>query len=359
MASIEKRVTSEGKTAYRVKVRLKGYPAQTATFDRRTDAKNWAQSTEAAIKEGRHFKTSEAKRRTLGEMIRRYLEKVLPAYKEQERKDRTRHLKYWKERLGDYSLADISPNHIADVRDELLAEVPFRKKTTRSPATVARYMASLSHAFTCAVNEWGWLEDSPMRKVKGPMLPKGRVRYLSDEERTALLKACKSSDNSYLYPVVVLALSTGMRQGEIMGLKWSNVDFQHGRIILKNTKNGESRGVPVTGLALEAMKNHAKVRKIDSTLVFPSKANPDKPQELRTAWLRALKEAKIDDFKFHDLRHTAASYLAMDGASLADIAEILGHKTFQMVKRYAHLSDDHTQAVVKRMNDKIFGSEHA
>jgi integrase len=198
-----------------------------------------------------------------------------------------------------------------------------------------------------------------MRKVKGPMLPKGRVRYLSDEERTALLKACKSSDNSYLYPVVVLALSTGMRQGEIMGLKWSNVDFQHGRIILKNTKNGESRGVPVTGLALEAMKNHAKVRKIDSTLVFPSKANPDKPQELRTAWLRALKEAKIDDFKFHDLRHTAASYLAMDGASLADIAEILGHKTFQMVKRYAHLSDDHTQAVVKRMNDKIFGSEHA
>jgi integrase len=101
------------------------------------------------------------------------------------------------------------------------------------------------------------------------------------------------------------------------------------------------------------------VRRIDSNLLFPAKEitpqKPQKPINLRRDWEAALKVAEIQDFKFHDLRHSAASYLAMNGASLAEIAEVLGHKTLQMVKRYAHLSEGHTARVVESMNQKIFG----
>ena len=211
------------------------------------------------------------------------------------------------------------------------------------------------------MNEWGWLDTSPTLKVSKPKEPRGRTRFLMEEceidgvgERTRLLSACKKSDNPYLYTVVVLALSTGMRRGEIMGLRWGDVDLNAGRITLKQTKNGEIRVIPLASHAKELVTHHARIRAIDTDLLFPSKTVRHKPQELDASWRAALKAARIDDFKFHDLRHSAASYLAMNGATLAEIAEVLGHKTLQMVKRYAHLSEGHTARVVARMNDKIF-----
>lgn len=356
MANIEKRISSDGVTSYRVKIRLKGFPSQSATFERLTDAKKWAQQTESAIREGRHFKTTEAKRHTLTEMIDRYCRDVLPSKKSA--KDQAQQLVWWKSEIGSYSLADVTPSLIGECRDKLGREITVRNKL-RSPASVVRYMAALSHALTIAVKEWGWLEDSPMRKVTKPKESRGRVRFLSDDERMRLLKACKESSNPYLYTVVVLALSTGMRQGEIMGLTWDVVDLNQGRAILHETKNGERRAVAITGHALELLKELSKVRRIDCNLIFPSKEiapqKPQKPMDLRTPWETAVKKAELHDFKFHDLRHSAASYLAMNGASLAEIAEVLGHKTLQMVKRYAHLSEGHTARVVASMNNKIFG----
>jgi integrase len=353
MASIEKRTTqSTGQTTYRVKVRLKGYPAQTATFQRLTDAKKWAQHTETAIREGRHFKTAESKKHTLAELVERYIADVFPTNPKMKAK-RTAHLEWWREQIGDRLLADVTPALIVECRDKLANGITRRGKQ-RAPATVVRYMAGLSHAFTVAVNEWGWLEDSPMRKVKKPTEPRGRVRFLDDDERARLLEASKDSESTYLYPIVVLALSTGMRRGEILGLKWQDVDTQAGFLILHDTKNGERRRVPVAGHALAVIRNHAKVRRIDSDYLFPGRI-AGKPIDIRKPWEKALKRAEIDDFHFHDLRHSAASYLAMNGASLAEIAEVLGHKTLQMVKRYAHLSEAHTTRVVASMNEKIFG----
>ncbi len=195
-------------------------------------------------------------------------------------------------------------------------------------------MAALSHAFTIAVNEWQWLEDSPMRKVKKPKESRGRVRFLDDDERARLLQTCKESSNEWLYMCVILALSTGMRQGELMGLKWADVNLKDGYIILNETKNGERRRVPLTGHGLELLKQHAKVRRLDTDLLFPGK-NPNKPIDLRRPFNNALKEAGIEDFHWHDLRHCTASYLAMNNASLAEIAEILGHKTLAMVNATA------------------------
>lgn len=365
MASIEKRITGKG-TSYRVKVRLKGYPVQTATFDRLTDAKKWVQDTESSIRDGRHFKTSEAKKHTLEELINRYIASVLPLKPKSEVKQKIQ-LNWWKKEIGSYLLSDVTPSLIAECRDKLLNE-EIRKNKKRSPSTVVRYLAALSHSFTIAVNEWGWIDDSPMRKVTKPTEPRGRVRFLSDDERNALLSACKNSKSKYLSTIVLLAISTGMRQGEILNLTWKdNVDIERGRITLHETKNGERRIVPLVSVALDELIKLKKTRIVGTDLLFASNKSPNgkmrhpifyKPILIRNPWLAALKEAKIEDFRFHDLRHSAASYLAMNGASLAEIAEVLGHKTLQMVKRYAHLSEAHTASVVERMNNKIFGQSY-
>jgi integrase len=353
MATFDKHTANDGKVTHRVRIRMKGYPLQTASFDRLTDARRWAQQTEAAIREGRHFKTSEAKRHTLAELIDRYLVDVLPRKKGRGVQIQGAQLAWWREQLGAHTLADLTPPLIAEHRDKLAAGYPGDEP--RSPATVVRYLAALSHCLSVAVKEYQWLEDSPLRKVSKPQEPRGRVRFLSDEERAALLRECQASANPYLYPVVVLALSTGMRAGEIMSLEWRDVDLARGWLTLRETKNGERRGVPLAGVALELMKEHARTRRrLDTPLLWPG-VHPTKPMDLRQPWEKALKRAGIEDFRFHDLRHSAASYLAMNGASLNEIAAVLGHKTLAMVQRYAHLSESHKAGVVERMNAAIFG----
>lgn len=351
MAVIQERKTQDGKTKYRAMIRMKGYPPQYATFDRKTDAKNWASQTENAIKHGRYFTEIEGKKHTFGDMIDRYILDVIPNRNDQQKQ--TALANWWKDKFGAYWLADITPAKIAEARDELLRGVTYRG-TKRTPATVVRYMACLSHVYTIVVNEWGWLENNPVKKVKKPTESRGRVRFLDEGERERLLKACREGENPFLYPVVILAISTGMRHGEIMGITWKDVDLERGVIVLHETKNGERRAVALVGHALELVKGLSKVRRIDNPYLFPAHNSPNHA-DLRKPWEAALLKAEIVDFRFHDLRHTAASYLAMNGATLAEIAEVLGHKTLAMVKRYAHLSEAHTASVVERMNAKIFG----
>jgi integrase len=190
--------------------------------------------------------------------------------------------------MGDYLLADVTPALIVQCRDELASGTTYRR-TQRSPATVVRYLAALSHAFTIAVKEWGWLDDSPTRKVKKPTEADGRVRFLDDEERQRLLTACQASKNKQLYLCVILALSTGMRQGEMMGLKWPDVNLKDGFLILHKTKNGTRRRVPLAGLGLELLREHAKIRRLDTQLLFPGIVHADKPLDLRAAFEASLR----------------------------------------------------------------------
>lgn len=179
-----------------------------------------------------------------------------------------------------------------------------------------RYLAALSHALTIAMKAWGWVHDSPMRKGSKLKEPRGRVRFLSNEERQRLLDSCKASRNPYLSTVVVLALPTGARKTELLSLTWRNVDLQRGTVTLHDTKNGERRALYLTGHALTLMHQHAKVWPLDTLLIFPDQTGP-KPCSVQEAWKHAVKRAGIADFRFHGLRHNAASYLAMNGASTA------------------------------------------
>ena len=342
----------EERTSYQVKVRMKGHPPQSATFTRLTDARTWAQDIESDIRHGRHFKTIESKRHTLGELIERYRIGVLPSKKDAAQQ--ARQLAWWQNRLGAKLLSDLDAPILAEQRDILASGTDRNPAKPRTNATVNRYLAALSHVFSVALREYGWVEDNPLRKVSKGKESSGRVRFLSDAERERLLAACRDSGNPDLYLAVVLSLATGARRMEILGLRWPQVDLARSVITLLETKNGERRVLPVGDIVKELLKARAKVRRIDSDLVFPGRSATH-PAQLRHAWQSALQTADVADFHWHDLRHSTASYLAMNGASLQEIAAVLGHKTLAMVKRYAHLSEQHTANVVNRMNHAIFG----
>jgi hypothetical protein len=188
----------DGQDVWRVKVRRRGAKPASATFQRLTEARKWAQKTEVAIAEGKYLFTSEAKRHTLAELIDRYMTEVLPHKSPQSVVVQRLYLKRWHTQLGHLSLSDLTSAAIVEQRDKLGQQY--------APATVRAHLDALSHALTVAVREWQWLESSPMRNVRGPKLPAARVRFLSDPEREPLLAGCKKSAHSWLYPLVVLTL---------------------------------------------------------------------------------------------------------------------------------------------------------
>ncbi|MCH2266021.1 MAG: site-specific integrase [SAR324 cluster bacterium] len=353
MAQIRERIKKNGKKSYFVRIRMKGKPEATASFERLTDARLWASSTETEIREGRYTKSTEAQRHTLSDLVDRYIRDVLPR-KPKIRAEYTLQLKWWANQIGDVLLSDLTPSLISEHRDLLCCKITNRKSII-SNSRVNRYMSALSSTISTAVREWEWMEDNPLRKISKLKEPRGRVRYLTNEERESLLTACKESHNTDLYLTVILAISTGGRRAEIWGLRWKCVDLKNGFITFEETKNDEPRSVPLAGHAFELMMERSKVPRIDTDLVFPSPKNPQNRFDFRRPFQIALKDAQIEDFRWHDLRHCAASYLVMAGVDMRTVAEILGHKTLQMTQRYAHLSPEHLKDAVAKMNNKIFG----
>ena len=354
MAYIEKRKNKNGTVSYRALVRMKGHPPQSGTFGHKRDAEKWAKEVETDIRRGRYFQQVEARKHTLAELITRYKKEVLP-HRARGKEKAEALVDYWEMELGAYLLSEVTPARIGEKRDELARGETYRKKQ-RSPATCNRYLGALSHVFTVAMNEWGWVDANPLRKVRRLPEPRGRVRTLTDDERKDLLKACKASENPMLYPLVVLAVSTGARRGELLGLHWRDIDWSRGVAVLHETKNRERRAVPVRGHALELLRDMAKVRRMDTDFIF-AHAKHTKALFPQRTWKTALSEAKLDDFTFHDLRHVAATELAREGASLSELAAVLGHKTLAMVRRYQHLTEEHTSGVVEKMNERLFGGE--
>ena len=350
MAQIVERKGKNGKVTFCVRIRRKGAKDATASFKRRNDAKRWITETENAVIDGRYFLRAEERKHTVNEAFERFL-RDYPKNRNLER-----HLKKWSKVIGHCLLSDINQAYINEVLCNWKRETNSAGET-RTTSTLNRYLSNLSIVFTAACSDWQWIARNPIREVRRLKEPRGRVRFLSDDERKNLLEAAKTSWCPFLYLIVVLALSTGMRLNEIMTLKWDQIDFQKSVLVLLKTKNGEARRVAIRGLALELLKEHSKVRQINNLLLFPGVARNKLTGhfDIRKAWLDTRDRAKLKDFRFHDLRHSCASYLAMGGASLLEIAEVLGHKSLGMVKRYSHLADSHTASVVEKMNEKIFG----
>lgn len=346
MASFKKRRKSSGAISIHACVKCTGQKPQYASFPSMAEARRWATKTESDLRQYKLQLAFPADLHTCGEAIGRYIDKVLPAKSKKINfvKQRQAQLSWWNNRIGVYALSSLSPSLLSECRDELAAQ--------RSPATVKSYFSALSHVFTIAIREWEWLETSPLLRVRLPKLPRGRLRFLSEVERMALLDACRMERRKPLYLIVLLAISTGARKQELLSLQWKDVDLKRHQITLQETKNGERRAMFVYGKAHVYLKQHQQF--IRSRYVFPNR-NGACPVDIEREFRRACARAGLTDFHFHDLRHTAASYLAMNGATPNEIAEVLGHKSLNMVKRYAHLSLTHTASVVEGMNEKIFG----
>lgn len=352
MATFEKRKNDDGSTGYRVKIRLRGFEPVSATFDRLTDAKTWASQTETDLKANRYF--GAAKRHTVSELLDRYVAEGLTGLKSA--RDVKQRLGVWRDRVGKLLLSDLSVGTIKKHKDEIKATPKERGEGERSGADVNRTMAALSSALSFAVKELEWLEENPMKRVRKFAESRGRVRYLSEDELPALLKACKASTNPDLPLAVMLALSTGARQAEVMGLSWKQIDLKAKTAQLIDTKNGERRILPIVGEALTLLQQRGKVRKIDDDRVFPAgrrSKKPDAVADLRAPWEAALKAAEITDFHWHDLRHTCASYMAMSGVSQIEMAKLLGHKTLSMTMRYSHLSPQRTIEVADGLAKRL------
>ncbi|MFP6826273.1 MAG: site-specific integrase [Pseudohongiellaceae bacterium] len=360
MATIEKRITKDGKPSYRCKIRRYGQQPLTATLHKKSDAERWCTQHESAILAGRHFNYVESRYRTLSDAISRYSTDIIDELRDAS--GRITHLAWWESQIGNKVLGVITPSVVIECRRKLQTEPANygrHQGKQRSNATVNRYVASLRALLGYASTEWQWLDENPCLRIKNLREPKGRCRFLSESEQDALLLACK---NCLKYPemstIVLLAITTGMRRSEITGLSWNDIDFKYQRITLRITKNNETRSVPLVGPALISLKERAKVRPIDSAaFVFPShgKRGQKRPFDMDYAWTLVRSEAGLVDFRFHDLRHTAASFLAMSGAGLREIGDILGHKTLAMVQRYSHLTHDHKSATVERMVKLMFG----
>ncbi|MBN2358199.1 MAG: site-specific integrase [Deltaproteobacteria bacterium] len=323
-------------------------------FKLKTDAEAWARAREREIDKGEYLDGAEARNHTVADMLNRYIKEALPKKKPYTRLKQESHARWWIERLGKLHLNALTAAKMVEARSALAAD-------GAGPATQNRYMALLSHCCTVAVKEWQWLKSNPVRNIAKQREPAGRVRYLSDDERKRLFAAI--ADDPELNCAVRVALSSAMRQGEQFALRWRDINLKNGNASLRDTKGNVARSTTIAGEALELLRErwrgieaeHKGKRvvgikdRLRERLVFPSSSDPAKPYYFRDPWNAALEAAKIKNFKWHDLRHTALSYAAMRGASTIELAAMAGHKTLAMVLRYAHLSPSHSAGIVRAM----------
>jgi integrase len=271
-------------------------------------------------------------------------------------------LTWWKESIGTTKLADVTPALIAEYRDKLakgtyqrarpgskhsIVEGPARQ-FARSPSTVNKYVACLSHVFTIARKEWHWVSHNPMDGVGKLRQAGGRIRVLSDDERKALL--AETEKDPTLHTFVLVALTTACRAGELLKLTWADVVLKAGRLLFRETKNAEPRTAWVQGTALELLQEHAKVRKLKGGMVFENAAGG--VYQYHKSFKAAVEAAGIADFRFHDLRHTAATYLAQQGATEQQLRAIGGWKS-NVVSRYVHLAAEDSKAALKKLAERI------
>ena len=235
--------------------------------------------------------------------------------------------------FGEKYLSEITPFLIEGFKAQRMKVV--------KPATVNRALACLKSMFNRAIT-WGKFRgDNPVKAVKFFKEESGRLRFLEKFEIAKLLENC----NSYLKSIVILALNTGMRRGEIYNLQWQDLDFTHGLIHLLKTKNNEKREIPMNALVRGTLLNLERDPGIP--YVFYNEEEGKPYYDLRKSFFTACKKSGITNFRFHDLRHTFASQLVMAGVDLNTVRELLGHKSLEMTLRYSHLSQGHKERAVE------------
>jgi integrase len=309
---------------WQAQVRRRGIPARAKSFDKRADAERWARDLEAeADRSGWVADTRAAEKTTLGELLTRYAHQVTPT-KRGAVSEKARINSIVRCPIAHRTLAKLNSSDLATYRDERLKCV--------APATVVRELSTVSHALDIATREWGlWLPRNPVKLIRRPSIPRGRTRRLRDDEEQRLLGACDRGRTPLLRPLIILAIETAMRRGELLDLSWQHIDFDLKVAHLPCTKNGDSRDVPLSRRAIQ-MLHELRADGVKGERVFPMTGNA-----VRLAFEHLRVRARMSDFRFHDLRHEAISRLFEKGLSIVEVSSISGHREFKMLQRYTHL----------------------
>jgi len=363
-------------TKFRVDIRRNNTFIQSKTFSAKNKAVKWSNHVENNIKTILDLKPKKLKKITLNEVEAlggrelfiklgvdlKFItfEKLADEYIRQwsgKNRGQIGQALYWAKVFKNKPIKSITKKDVRKAIDKFASSGMFitngsgkKSKTLRSSNTVIRYKVVLSVIFKYAISK-DYLKDNPVKSVSIKATPNKIERYLSEEEREALLTACKQSSWNKLNLLVLMAITTGMRRSELINLRWTDIDFDKSLAKLADTKNGCPRLNPIPTPAMDELK---KFRQVGDGYIFNSPYKPSRPFEFTKRWKSAIALAGIENFRFHDLRHTAASYLVMAGATLHETAEILGHKSTETTKRYAHLSTDHKSALAERVMSGIF-----
>ncbi|MHB8252948.1 MAG: tyrosine-type recombinase/integrase [Acidiferrobacter sp.] len=312
---------SSGKHVWQVKIRRRGFPALSGTFDTKGKAEAWARKTESEMDRGVFVSLAEAESTTLAKALDRYTDEISATKKTANREIYT--IRWWRaSSLGPRSLASIRGKDIAALLSEKEAE-------GAAPHTIHLYLALLSHVFTVARKRWG-IEGlaNPAELVHKPRLPPGRDRRLVDDEYPRLLSAALTYGGD-IAPLITWAIETAMRRSEIAAMRWEHLDRKARVLLLPETKNGTPRRVPLSVAALGVLDGLP--RRIDGRVWGM------RPDSISQAFERVCEASGIEGLTFHDLRHEATSRLFEKGLNPMQVAAITGHKTLQMLKRYTHL----------------------
>ena len=318
MPSYTKRIGQRG-TRWEARIRQQNYPTITKTFSLKSDAEAWATETERSLERG--YYQSVHQRESLGDILKRYIHEITPT-KRGAKEETLRIGKILRHPIAEILVYKLKPTDIAKYRDERLNEV--------SSSTTKKELVLINHIIETARKEWGtYLTVNPLDGIRKPTENPQRDRRLGSNELEGLVISCGKSINHWFEPLVVIAIETGMRRGELLGLLWQDVDLDKRTAFLPLTKNGSSRTIP---LSLKAIDTLQSLPRDISGMVFPVSKTA-----LRGLWLRACKRAKIEDFRFHDLRHEATSRFFEKGLNVMEVAAITGHKDLRMLQRYTHL----------------------
>lgn len=315
MATIRKR----GDYQWQAQVRRKGYPAQSKTFQTRKDADAWVRMIERDMDTGTFVSRAEAERTTLADLADRYRKGPLENMKGKRQEDSR--LKAVESKFGSYHLSAITPAMVAAWRDELSQKL--------SAQTVQHYLAVLNRLYKAASRDFGipLPLGNPVAAVRMPTVNNARERRLEVGEEKAMMDALDKSRGQHLKNIVVLALETAMRRGEIMALRWEHIDLKRRVAVLPETKNGDTRAVPLSSRAVAILE--ALPRNISGKVFSTS------PTAITEGFERAVARAGLTDLRFHDLRHEATSRLA-ERLAMHELAKVTGHKSPRMLMRYYH-----------------------
>jgi integrase len=316
MATIRKRNSS-----YHVQVRRSGQPTITRSFKKRSNADAWARQTEAKIDHrGLAPSRTELEHFTVGDLLQRYLIEIV-AHKRSKVVETQIIDVLLRHRMSNYALAHITPEVFRAFRDE-------RMKVVKA-STLRRQLCILQHAFNVAYKEWSFpIYENPVAAITKPTLGNPRNRRLEDGELEQLLKGCTTSRAWWLPTIIMFAIETGMRRGEIVNAQWVDVDFDTRTFHIPITKNGQPRTIPLSTRATDLLRELPS----SDERIFPVTGNA-----VRLAWQRLKGRVGIDDLHFHDLRHEAISRFFEMGLSVPEVALISGHRDPRMLFRYTHL----------------------